>query len=120
MLGVRRDHLVVGPEPQAGDDDVHSLRRRLRQRDVLRRHADLRGEQAADARAGSEHLVEVGAPAAAAFELPGAQAAIASTVDARERAERAGVQVRVALEHGETRARFLPVDAHGISSSTGA
>ena len=46
VLGVGRDDLVAGPEPEPGDDDVHRLRRRLGQRDVLDGGTgDLLGEQ---------------------------------------------------------------------------
>jgi len=112
MLGVGRDDVVARPESQPDDDYVHPLRGGFRQRDAPRGHVDLSGEQRADALAGRQHLLEVRPPAAAVLRLPGAQAGDRLHRRAGERAERAGVQIGVVLEHGKARAHLGPADTH--------
>ena len=65
VLGLGGDDLVLGGETQAGKNDVAARRRRVGERELLGRHADLGGEALANARPQCEHPLEVRHPDAA-------------------------------------------------------
>ena len=97
----------LGAELETGEDDVAAVRRRRRQRDVLGADADERGDVRPQLLA---HLEEAREPREAAATLADAGLLLrAHRVDrpARERADAPGLEVGVALEHGELRACLL-------------
>ena len=118
VLAVRRDHLVLRPEVEAGQDDVAALGRRAGQRDVRRVDVDDAGERGPGLVAQREHLLDIGLPAAAAVEVPLLPGGHRLERRAREWAHRPGIQERQALEDGELRAGLLEV--HVSDLSTGA
>ncbi len=120
VLVVGRDDLVVWLEPEAGDGDVAAVGRRPRERDVLGRRADEARDRRPDAgprRAGPLPVVRAGA---AVLELARALGDHHLDRPARERTERAGVQVGEAFEDGQLGANLVEVHGTIISASTGA
>ena len=118
VLDVRRDHLVLGSEIEAREDDVAGVRRRRRERDELGLDADDARERFPGPRAPGVDRLVVRLPAAPVDEL-----ALGLRNDrlhrrARERPVRARVQVRDPFENRKRRARLL--ERHWIVSSTGA
>ena len=118
MLGVGRHDLVGRAEREPGDDDVHALRRRLRQRDILGGHGELLREERTHALHSLDHGVEVRLPGATVGRLPAAQLGHRVEGLPRQRAVGAGIEVRELLEHREPRPFVCP--AHPMSTSTGA
>ena len=100
--GVGRHDLVAGPDAEAAQDDVAPLRRRARERDLLGLRSRPR-ELAAQALALLQHLLEVGPARPPLLQLPALDRLHRLHGRARERAERAGVQVGVPLEHRQAR-----------------
>ena len=107
VLLVARDDLVLRAEPEPGDGDLAAACRGVGERDELRRGAEHRGEPAADPLPQLEHLLDVrlAAPALGQVALEPCPERVDGRL--RERAVRAGVEVRVALEDGELGAGLL-------------
>ena len=104
MLRVGRHDLVAGPDPQAAHDDVAALGRRPRQRDLLRRRADQPRQLAAERLALLHDTLEVRAAGPALLQLLALDGLHRLDGRARERPERARVQVGVALQHRQATA----------------
>ena len=118
MLGVRRRDLVALTELEPGDDDLHALCGRIGQSDEVRGRTDLRCEQFANPLPALDHRVEVLPATASMLAFPRAQLSHRGERRPRERAECAGVQVGVPVEHRKPGSLLGP--RHVISSSTGA
>ena len=118
MLVGRRHHLVLGPEVEAGDDDVAAVRRRAGQRDLVRVDADEGREPLTQPVAQPEHVLEVRLPEPTVGG--GGPQLVLHRVDRRpcQRPERPRIQVRDPLERREERSRLL--DRHPTRASTGA
>ena len=118
MLLTSHDDLVVRPEIEPGEHDVAAVRRRPRQRDVLRLDTHECGESRAYVGSQLEVAVEIRLPHPALLEV-GVQLLLHG-LECRpgERAERTGVEVGDALEDREERARLCR--RHPIETSTGA
>ena len=117
LLGGGHD-LVLRLQVEAGEDDVASVRGRAGERDLLRLGADEAGERCPGLLAQVEHPLEVLLAEAAVGEIGVELLLHGRGRRARERAERAGVQVREPLEHREERTSLL--GRHPILISTGA
>ena len=117
MLDVGRDDLVVRPKPEAAQDDVAALRCRARQRDVFDRHVDERSQSGAQTPAELCHVEKLRDAPAAGLELCGEPRRHRGGRPLRQRPDRARVEVREALEHGELGANL--VERHVILTSTG-
>src|SRR4051794_5321735 len=118
MLDVGGDDLVRGGQVEPGEDDIASVRGRADEGNVLGRELEQAGERLAGALAQGEDLLEVGLSAAALLEIALVPFRHRFDCRARERAVRAGVQVRVALEDRELGSSLL--EGHVTLASTGA
>src|SRR5581483_5184182 len=118
VLLVGRDHLVVGREPEARKDGHAATTRRLDERDRAWSDVEHSREPRARLVAQRDHPLVVRGPSPPALEV-GARL-LDDSLRGRpcERAVRARVQIREALEHRELRPRFLEV--HPTVASTGA
>ena len=118
MLVRRRHDLVARLEIEPRENDVAAVRRRHRERDLIR----LGGDECCDLRAQlptqREHPLEVRTVDPPALEVVGQRCGDRLHHPARERPERAGVEVRHALEDGEHGTGL--VERQPILSSTGA
>ncbi len=112
------DDLVVRPEAEPGEHDVAAVRRRARQRDVLRLDADERRESRAYVSSQLQKPVEVRLPHSAALQVCLQLLLHRIECWAGERPEGAGVEIRDVLEDREERARLGR--GHPIVTSTGA
>src|SRR4051812_16802094 len=117
MLRVRRHDLVLRSEAEAGEDDVAAVGGRARQRDAVGPRSDQRRELLADPRPEREHALEVLPSAASALVVPARALVHGPNGCARERPERAGVEIREALEHRELGAYLLR--RHGAPPARG-
>ena len=118
MLLARGHDLVVGAEIEAADDDVAPVRRRARQRHLLRRRADERAEPRAGFRPQPEHPLEVLLPEPSVLQLVVELRPDGVSRRLRDRAEGARVEIGEPLEHREERPRLR--GRHPIFTSTGA
>jgi hypothetical protein len=118
VLLARRHDLVVRAEVEPREDDVAAVRRRAGERHLRRVDADERGEPAAQLVAEAEHPREVRRTEPAALAVRAQLGVHRVERRPRQRAERAGVEVGVPLEHGEERPRLL--EGHPTVTSTGA
>ena len=117
VLRVGRDDLVVGPQAEPGEHDVAAVRRRVRERHVLRRRGEKLRDEPAKRRARRLHLLDVLLAAAAELDVVAELLRDDFRRRPRERAERSRVEVRDALEDRKQRARF--VERHATTRSTG-
>ena len=118
VLLVGRHDLVARREAEPGDDDLAAARRRVGERDLLRRRADDLREAGAHLLAQPGELLDVRHPAAALLEIAREPRLRRLDRRARQRPVRAGVEVRLALEHRELGAGLL--EGHPTTASTGA
>ncbi len=118
VLLVGRDHLVFCGETEPREHDGAATRRRLDERDADRLDAQHVGEAATRHLAQLEHALEVLLAAAAFDEIALHLLDDRVGCRARERAVRARVEIRVALEHRKLCACLL--ERHPTVSSTGA
>ena len=118
VLLVGRDDLVVGAETEPRRDDLAAARRGLGERDELGGSAEDGGDALADALPRLEDALDVrlAAPALREVALEPGPDRVAGRP--RERAARAGVEIRVAVEDGELRPSL--VVCHSTTASTGA
>ena len=118
VLRVRRHHLVARPDAQAAQDDVAAFRRRGRERDLFRLRAQEACKLAPQRLALLQRALEVRTARAALLQLEALDGLHRLDRRPRQRAERARVQVRIALQHRQAAADGYEVDA--ITASTGA
>ena len=101
MLGVRGHDLVARSDLQPVEDDVAALRRRRREGDGVRRRLQEPGERRAQLVAAREHRLEVLLTRSPLVEISGQGGLHRLHGPARQRAVRAGVEIREALENGK-------------------
>ena len=118
VLVGRRDDLVLRPEPEPGEDDVATVRRRGGERDLLRLGSDDRGQRLSQLRSPLERPVEPGLAGPPLGEVACLFGLHRIDRRSRERPERSRVQIGRSLEHREERACLL--DGHPTLASTGA
>ncbi len=99
MLAVARHDLVLGPELEAGQDDVAAVGRRARQGDLLRIDGQERGQLRPDLVAQAERAGEVRLAAAALRQVDELLREDGLHGRPGERSVRAGVQVREVVEY---------------------
>ena len=112
------DDLVFRPDAEAGEHDVAAVRRRARERDVLGIDPHELGESCAHVGPDLQQAVEVRLPDAAVLEVCPQLLCHRVGCRAGKRPERARVQVRDVLEHGEERTGLRR--RHPTVTSTGA
>jgi hypothetical protein len=117
MLDVGGHDLVLAGEAETGEHDVARVRGRADERDVLRSDLEHCGQRLSGALAQGDCLFEVRIPAATPFEVAAVELRHSIDGRARERAVRARVQVRIALEDGELGSGFL--ERQATLASTG-
>ena len=96
-----------GPSPSPATHDVAAVRRARRERDLERVGGDERREPARTCSRSSRTRRKYGMPLRPSSKSRSSSACTASWVAARDRPERAGVEVRDPLEHRELRPRLL-------------
>src|SRR5262249_35547926 len=115
---VGRHDLVRRGETKAGDDDLTTARRRIRERNLLRRRIDNVGKAGAHLLAQARELLDVRHPASSLREIAREPGLRRLDRRARQRPARAGVEVRLVREYRELGAGLL--EGHPTTASTGA
>ena len=102
-----RDQLVIRPQLEPGQDEIASVGRRSRERNLLRVDADEAGELGAELRAEREDALDVVEPDPAVGEISLLLGAHGLRRCAGQRAGASRLEVRHAFEHGKLRAGLL-------------
>jgi hypothetical protein len=117
VLGISRHDLVTRSEVEPGHHDVAAVSGRSRQRDPVRARPDQLGDLCPHAAAKRKHVVEPGPAPATVLLVEAGPLRHRLERSARERAERARIEIGEALEDRKLRSRFGR--SHSTSRSTG-
>ena len=117
MLVGRRHDLVLGTDPESTEDDVATVGRARRQRDLRRLGTDEAGDALTQPLPQLHHACEVRTPAAAVTAVTVELRADRIVRGAGDRPEGAGIEIGELLEHRELRPCLLEGHAFPLTRS---